>query len=46
MNCGDSGHFAASCPRKFKVVSGHMEINPFRDDKGKGKEQEEESGNF
>jgi hypothetical protein len=39
MYCGDSRHFAASCPRKLKAVSGQVEVIPFRDS-GKGKEVE------
>src|SRR6202158_4801217 len=40
MYCGDSRHFAASCPRKLKAASGQVEINLFKEnqDKGKGKE--------
>jgi hypothetical protein len=37
--CGDSRHFAASCPRKLKAVSGHVEVIPLWDT-GKGKEEE------
>jgi hypothetical protein len=47
MYCGDSRHFAASCPRKLKVVSGQVEINTLKEnlgkenqDEGKGKEVE------
>ena len=39
MYCGDSRHFAASCPRKLKAASGQVEVTPFRDS-GKGKEVE------
>jgi hypothetical protein len=49
MYCGDSRHFAASCPRKLKAASGQVEINPFKKDLGKedrdeGKGKEVESG--
>jgi hypothetical protein len=37
MYCGDSRHFAASCPRKLKATSGQVEINPYMEDLGKGK---------
>ena len=42
MYCGDSRHFAASCPRKLKAASGQVEINLFKEnqDKGKGKEDD------
>ena len=30
MYCGDSRHFAASCPRKLKAASGQTEVSPFR----------------
>jgi hypothetical protein len=40
MYCGDSRHFAASCHRKFNSVSGQVEINPFKEDQGKGKENQ------
>jgi hypothetical protein len=43
MYCGDSRHFAASFPRKLKVVSGEGKINPFKEDLGKRKNKEEES---
>jgi hypothetical protein len=36
MYCGDSRHFAASYPRKLKAASGQVEINPFKEDLGKG----------
>jgi hypothetical protein len=43
--CGDSRHFAASCPRKLKAVSKQVKITPFRESgKGKEVEQEVESG--
>jgi hypothetical protein len=42
MYCGDSRHFAASCPRKLKAASGQVEINPFKKDLGKGKEEQDE----
>ena len=38
MYCGDSRHFAAACPRKLKAASGQVEINPFKEDQGKDKE--------
>jgi hypothetical protein len=41
MYCGDSRHFAASCPRKLKAASGQVEINPFKEDLGKGKENQD-----
>jgi hypothetical protein len=45
MYCGDTRHFAASCPRKFKAASGQVEINPFKQDLGKGKnKQNQEKG--
>jgi hypothetical protein len=44
MYCGDSRHFAACCPRKLKAASGQVEINPFKEDLGKGSNKEEESG--
>jgi hypothetical protein len=28
--CGNSRHFAASCPRTLKAVSGQVEVTPFR----------------
>jgi hypothetical protein len=46
MYSGDSRHFAASCPRKFKALSGQVEVTPFWESgKGKEVEQEVESGN-
>ena len=42
--CGDSWHFAVRCPSKLKAASGQVEINPFKENKGKGKEQDDESG--
>jgi hypothetical protein len=42
MYCGDSRHFAASCPRKLKAASGQVEINPFKEDLGKGKENQDQ----
>jgi hypothetical protein len=45
MYCGDSRHIATSCPRKLKAASGEVEINPFTEDIGKGKDnQVEEKG--
>jgi hypothetical protein len=44
MSCGDSSNFAAGSPTKLKVVSGQMEINLFKEDLGKEKNKEEESG--
>jgi hypothetical protein len=45
MYCGDSRHFAASCPRKLKAVSGQVEINPFKENLGMGKDkQNQEKG--
>jgi hypothetical protein len=44
MYCGDCKHFAASCPRKLKGASGQVEINPVKEDLGKGTDKEEESG--
>jgi hypothetical protein len=41
MYCGDSSHFAASCPRKLKAASGQVEVTPFKYS-GKGKEVEQE----
>jgi hypothetical protein len=41
MYCRDSRHFAASCPRKLKAASGQVEINPFKEDLRKGKENQE-----
>jgi hypothetical protein len=49
MYCGDSRHFAASCPRKSKAAAGQTEVSPFRksgnegdadSESGKGKEVE------
>jgi hypothetical protein len=40
MYCGDSRHFVASCPRKLKATSGHVEINPFKEDIGNRKENQ------
>jgi hypothetical protein len=40
MYYGDSRHFAASFPRKLKAASGQVEINPFKEDLGKGKESQ------
>jgi hypothetical protein len=40
MYCGDSTHFAASCPRKLTAASGQVEINLFKEDLGKGKENQ------
>jgi hypothetical protein len=37
MYCGDSRHFVARGPRKLKAASGRVEINPFKEDLGKGK---------
>jgi hypothetical protein len=42
LYCGDSRHFAASCPRKFKAASGQVEINPFKEDLGKRKENQDQ----
>jgi hypothetical protein len=42
MYCGDSRHFTASCPRKLKAASGQVEINLFKKDLGKGKEDQDE----
>jgi hypothetical protein len=42
MYCGDSRHFAASCPRKLKAALGQVEINPFKEDLGKGKENQDQ----
>ena len=47
MYCGDSRHFAASCPRKLKAASGQVEVNPFKENQGEDKEdkgKEVESG--
>jgi hypothetical protein len=51
MYCGNSRHFAASCPRKLNATSGQVEIKPFKEDLGKrkknqdqGKGKEAESG--
>ena len=51
MYCGDSRHFAASCPRKLKATSGQVEKTPFKKagnemdaDLGTGKGKELESG--
>ena len=47
MYYGDSRHFAAACPRKLKAVSEQIEVNLFREDQGKDKEdtgKEVESG--
>jgi hypothetical protein len=41
MYCGDSRHFAASCPRKLKAASGQVEMNPFNEDLGKGNENQD-----
>jgi hypothetical protein len=41
MYCRNSRHFAASCPRKLKAASGQVEINPFKEDLGKGKENQD-----
>ena len=38
MYCGDSRYFAASCPRKLKAVSGHVEMNQFKENQRKNKE--------
>jgi hypothetical protein len=47
MYCGDNRHLVESCPRQLKAALGLVVINPFKDDKGKGTEQEEEeSGNI
>jgi hypothetical protein len=40
MYCGNSRHFVASCPRKLKAASGQVEINPFKEDLGKEKDNE------
>jgi hypothetical protein len=42
MYCGDARHFAASCPRKLKAASGQVEINPFNEDIGKGKHNQDQ----
>jgi hypothetical protein len=51
MRCGDSWHFAASCPIKLKATAGPVEINPFKEnlgyekknqDQGNGKQVESE----
>jgi hypothetical protein len=42
MYCGDSRHFAASCPRKLKAASGQVEINPFKEDLEKRKENQDQ----
>jgi hypothetical protein len=44
MYCGNSRHFAASCPWKLKAASGQVEINPFKEnlEEEKGKEVESE----
>jgi hypothetical protein len=42
MYCGDSRHCAASFPRKLKAASGQVEINPFNEDLGKGKENQDQ----
>jgi hypothetical protein len=42
MYCRDSRHFAASCPRKLKAASGRVVINPFKEDLGKGKENQDQ----
>jgi hypothetical protein len=42
MYYGDSRHFVASCPRKLKAVPGQVEINPFKEDLGKGKNTQDE----
>jgi hypothetical protein len=36
----------ASYPRKLKAALGQVEINLFKENKGKGKEQEEKLGQF
>jgi hypothetical protein len=38
MYCGNSRHCAASCPRKFKAASAQVEINSFKEDLGKEKD--------
>jgi hypothetical protein len=38
--CGDSRHFVASCPRKLKAASGQVEINPFKENLGKGNDNQ------
>jgi hypothetical protein len=42
MYCGDSRHLAARCPRKLKAASGQVEINPFKGDLGKRKENQDQ----
>jgi hypothetical protein len=37
MYCRVSRHVAASCPRKLKAASGQVEIDPLKEDLGKGK---------
>jgi hypothetical protein len=42
MYCGDARNFAASCPRKLKAASGQVEINPFKEDLRKGKDNQDQ----
>jgi hypothetical protein len=40
MYSGDSRHFAASCPRMLKAASGQVDINSFKEDLGKGNDNQ------
>ena len=38
MYCGDLIHFMATCPRKLKAASRQVEVNLFKENQGKDKE--------
>jgi hypothetical protein len=41
MNWGELRHFTANCRPPLKVVSGLVQINPIKEDRGKGNDKEE-----